>query len=274
MLKNIISKFAAAGLTPLITFGFFFSLFSTPSFAAECSISSPNRRASLIELYTSEGCSSCPPADKWLSSLESRGIRSELFVPLAFHVDYWNYIGWVDRFAQSRFTSRQRSVAARDRLSTIYTPQVVLNGKDYRAWRRQNIPALVKAISETKPDASIQLKSSQSADNRIHINVTAKVPNKQDRNNAQLYIAIYENHLSSSVASGENSGRFLSHDYVVRNFSRPYSIETDRASMSVSHEVHMKSEWKPQDLGIAVFIQNQRTGKVYQAVSMPLICNS
>src|SRR5215218_3837153 len=100
--------------------------------AAECTATSARHRVPLLELYTSEGCDSCPPADRWISSLASRGYGSDRVVVLAFHVDYWDRLGWPDRFAQTRFTERQRAINDRNRSRVIYTPQLVLNGKDYR----------------------------------------------------------------------------------------------------------------------------------------------
>ena len=102
---------------------------------AECSVSSGTSRVALLELYTSEGCSSCPPADRWLSGLAAKGVNSERVVPLALHVDYWDYIGWRDRFAHPGFSERQRQMAVLGNSTLVYTPQVMLNGRDFRNWR-------------------------------------------------------------------------------------------------------------------------------------------
>ena len=95
----------------------------------QCAVTSGTNVTPVVELYTSEGCSSCPPADKWASSLKDKGM-----VVQAFHVGYWDYIGWVDRFAAPAYTQRQRDVAAKNQLRGIYTPQAVLNGKDWPNW--------------------------------------------------------------------------------------------------------------------------------------------
>ena len=102
---------------------------STFSAQHQCAVTSGATITPVIELYTSEGCSSCPPADKWASSLKDKGV-----VVQAFHVGYWDYIGWVDRFAAPAYTNRQREVAARNNLRSIYTPQVVFNGRDWPNW--------------------------------------------------------------------------------------------------------------------------------------------
>ena len=105
----------------------------TPSLPA-CSIHSPEHTLALLELYTSEGCNSCPPADRWLSNLPQRGFQADQVVPLSFHVDYWDHLGWKDRFALPAFSERQRRVVAWNAGRMIYTPQAVLHGKDYHLW--------------------------------------------------------------------------------------------------------------------------------------------
>ena len=99
---------------------------------------SENSQVRLIELYTSEGCSSCPPADNWLSSLKDEPGLWSRFIPVAFHVDYWDYIGWKDSFAQASFTQRQRQYGQQNNLSSIYTPAVMLNGQEWTSWRQHN----------------------------------------------------------------------------------------------------------------------------------------
>ena len=100
----------------------------------ECAAKSGPRTAVLVELYTSEGCNSCPPADEWLRKLPAAGFGADRVVPLALHVDYWDYIGWKDRFANAGFSARQREIAAINRTRAVYTPQVVLAGRDYGSW--------------------------------------------------------------------------------------------------------------------------------------------
>ena len=112
---------------------------STTAFSASsvvtCAKQSPAHSVALVELYTSEGCSSCPPADQWLSGLANEGFTSDKVVPLAFHVDYWDYIGWKDPYASPKFTDRQRQVVEAGRAMFAYTPQVLFNGIDFGDWR-------------------------------------------------------------------------------------------------------------------------------------------
>jgi hypothetical protein len=117
---------------------FFLSLFFPVAGFADPSVTftSPVQQSTLLELYTSEGCSSCPPADRWLSTLkDDPGLWKEI-IPVAFHVDYWDYLGWKDAFSKAEYTQRQRNYARWNNLRTIYTPGFLQNGKELRGWNR------------------------------------------------------------------------------------------------------------------------------------------
>jgi len=223
--------------------------------------STNTRRVALLELYTSEGCSSCPPADRWVSRLP-RPFVPEKLVVLAFHVDYWNYIGWPDRFSQSRFTGRQRDVSRHNRLHTIYTPQLVLNGRDYR--RSGSIESDVARINALPPGARLELRAARKTAT-IHVAVTAKL-NQPFTEEASLYVALYENNLESDVKAGENRGSRLRHDYVVRTLIGPIPVSGNRDT-GWSGDIPVNTDWKPDDLGIAAFVQSGTTGEVLQAAS-------
>ncbi len=121
--------------------------------------SSGNDRVALVELYTSEGCSSCPPADRWLSRLaDDAGLWSE-FVPVAFHVDYWDYIGWKDEFADPSNTQRQRGYAAAAGARSIYTPQMVVGGRDHViGYRPMELAMLIEKHDDASPVSDIRAK--------------------------------------------------------------------------------------------------------------------
>src|SRR5512147_860634 len=121
--------------------------------AMQCSAQSPGTTTALVELYTSEGCDSCPPADRWLSSLGAKGYTADRVVPIALHVDYWDYIGWKDPYAKQAFTARQRKMASLARAAFVYTPQVLLQGRDFRPWREGNEPGSAFAQAVAKINA-------------------------------------------------------------------------------------------------------------------------
>lgn len=121
-----------------------------------CSAESGNARVALLELYTSEGCDSCPSADRWLCALPQRGHTPQRVTALAFHVDCWNYLGWQDPYAQSRFSARQRDASRRHQTRVVYTPQLLLDGADYRrALFRDDIGERIAAINSRMPGARI-----------------------------------------------------------------------------------------------------------------------
>jgi hypothetical protein len=162
-------------------------------------------QSTLIELFTSEGCSSCPPAEKWLSTLKSNPDLWKKIVPVAFHVDYWDRLGWRDRFAKPEFTSRQQRYAAAWGGDSVYTPGFVVNGKEWRNWFVGNMtPA-----SSTKVGV---LRVSLGADRKI---TATFVPVKTEAGALALNVALAGNDLQSDVKRGENTGRKLHHDFVV-----------------------------------------------------------
>lgn len=174
---------------------------ATPARGAEaaCQARSGPTPPVVVELYTSEGCSSCPPADRWLSSLKG---RSDVLA-LGFHVAYWDYLGWPDRFASPEATDRQRRLARRDAAPSVYTPQVRADGRDWRRWPQIPGPA-------GTPAPALALQRDGDA-------VTADVA-ALPGSSARLagYWAVLEDNHESRVRAGENSGETLRHDHVVR----------------------------------------------------------
>jgi len=245
-----------------------FSSVISPASGGQCSASSGKQRVALLELYTSEGCSSCPPADEWLSRLPSEGLTSDRIVPLAFHVDYWNYLGWRDEFAQPNFSERQRQMAHINRSNFVYTPQLVLDGKDYRRgliW--DSTSERVKEINRLKPLANISLTLSTPVQGKLHISGKIVVPSASERQNTEIYLALYENNLSNDIKAGENSGHTLHHDFVVRELIGPVSIDS-QGDAQIQQTFNLKPGWKLQDSGVAAFVQNNRSGDVLQALAL------
>lgn len=170
------------------------------------SFSSGAKHVALIELFTSEGCSSCPPADRWLSSLKTDAGLWTDFVPVAFHVDYWDAIGWPDRFADPRFGQRQRRYYAEGAVPGVYTPGVVARGQDWRGWRRGGV---VPATS----GAGGLLTASLSA-NELAVRY-APVQTATDDSDYRVHVAWLAMGQRSEVRAGENRGKQLINDFVV-----------------------------------------------------------
>lgn len=167
------------------------------SAASSCSAQSATQPPAVVELYTSEGCSSCPPADRWASKLKG---RSNVLV-LAFHVNYWDRLGWPDRFANAVTTERQYLLQRESGASHVYTPQVVLNGRDLRAWSSAALPRL--------PSSPISVALLREG-NTVRANVDASPSQRL----AGFWVVLEDGH-SSRVKSGENAGETLTHDHVV-----------------------------------------------------------
>ncbi len=249
---------------------FFISLTSTSAFAVgQCSAMSGNETAALLELYTSEGCNSCPPADKWVSSLTLNGFKANQIVPLAFHVDYWDYIGWTVRFAHSKFSGRQRGLARANGSGTVYTPQIFVSGKDIRlAFSNVKLNATLKPINAAKPRADIGLALDASNLNALNLNASASLAEAADNTDARAYLAVYENKLFSNVRAGENRGVKLEHDYVVREFIGPLKFDR-QGKLAIKQSVAIQPDWKLKDLGVAAFVQRRDSGETLQALQLP-----
>jgi hypothetical protein len=230
-----------------------------------CTATSGPGTAALVELYTSEGCSSCPPADRWLSTLRESGPGPDRLVPLGLHVDYWDYIGWPDPFALPLFSARQRELAAIRRSRVVYTPQVVLAGRDYRGWSsRARFAEAVTAVNATAARARITLALSAAGAGKTALRAAASVPARDGRAEAALYVARYENGLSSRVSAGENSGKMLTHDFVAREWWGPLALD---AAGDVTFERALDAPRLARG-GVAAFVQSRRTGEVLQALAL------
>src|SRR6267378_4087228 len=154
-----------------------------------CSTYSGTHTTALVELYTSEGCDTCPPADHWLSSLFGQGFRPDQVVPLALHVDYWDYIGWKDPFAKGEFSARQRKLAQMKRPVMVYTPQVLLQGRDFRHWSGSEFSEQVMRINSRPARARIALAIRAVSPEAIHAELSAVLVDPADQRNAAVYLA-------------------------------------------------------------------------------------
>ncbi|HZM43690.1 MAG TPA: DUF1223 domain-containing protein [Burkholderiales bacterium] len=234
--------------------------------AGECSATSSTRRVPVLELYTSEGCDSCPPADRWVTGLPARGLTSDRVVTLAFHVDYWNHLGWTDPYARAEFSDRQRVAARRSGAGFVYTPQLLLNGKDYRrGLLRDDIPERVAAINREQPAATIRLVRKESGEESISASGQATAAHSGHRPGALAWLALYQNKLATQVLRGENRGRRLEHDFVVRELAGPYAIDAQGIA-HLTHEFRTDRSWKRDTLHLAAFVQEPESGEVLQAL--------
>ena len=207
---------------------------STPATTFE----SGETQNSLIELFTSEGCSSCPPAEKWMSALKSNQELWKRIIPVAFHVDYWDHLGWRDRFAKPEFTSRQQRYAAAWGGDSVYTPGFVVNGKEWRNWFGDT------AVPTSSTRAGV-LRVSLCDDGKL---TATFVPETTQPRALALNVALLWKDLESDVKRGENGGRKLRHDFVVLDLiSIDMTNESNRWNGSVALPMQSSAD-KPSAL--------------------------
>jgi hypothetical protein len=234
-------------------------LFAGAVHAEKCTARSGQKTVALVELYTSEGCNSCPPADRWLSALGDK-YRPELVVPLALHVDYWDYIGWKDPYAKREFSQRQRRLSQLQRAAFVYTPQVLVQGADFRDWADPAFHRTLARINAEPARARLELEIRDASEEALTVRVNAAIVDAAQRADAGLYVATYENRLESRVTAGENSGRLLRHDHVAFEWQGPYAAGERQLRLSLLPKA------KVGDSGVVAFVQNQRTAEVLQTL--------
>jgi hypothetical protein len=238
--------------------------FASVAANAACDAKSPDHLVALIELYTSEGCDSCPPADRWLSHLAGADAVRRA-TPIAFHVDYWDRLGWKDRFASAKYTDRQYEQMRRQRSSFVFTPQVMLQGRDFGQWRSGSEPAAaIAAVNARRPRANIELTVEPQGPNAI-VDVHVTVPDVRDRTHAMVAVALVQSKLFSDVKAGENAGKRLAHDHVVRQWRDGIALD---AAGEVRQRMQFALPTDPGPLEVVAFAEDAAGGDVLQALSL------
>ena len=224
----------------------------------------PGRVPVMVELFTAEGCSSCPPADNLLRELDAQPIPGVQLIVLSEHVDYWNHDGWRDPYSSSFFSDRQNTYAQRLGSGPVYTPQMVVDGTQVFVGSRSKDAeqAIDKAKSQEK--FPVTLGASTLAENvvRAQVEVGALPPAWRIRS-ADVFAAVALNHAESQVLRGENQGRRLQHVAVVKNITRVGSVNRAKG---FQNEIKVKVDASdPANLRVVVFVQDNSTGKVLGA---------
>jgi len=222
---------------------------------------SGTQQTALLELYTSEGCNSCPPAENWVNGLKATGFSAAQVVPIAFHVDYWDYLGWKDRFSQAEFTQRQQARVAQTHGRFVYTPELMLNGKE---WRGDSGTFKTALSASPAADATLQARVDPLA---TGVRVTLTASRKTIRAGDALYLALVEDGLTSRVAAGENAGATLQHDAVVRKLLGPFYF-ANKAEQTQSIDIPFAPDQRPQRSSVAIWLEEGHTGRVMQALSV------
>lgn len=224
----------------------------------------PIKPFAVVELFTSEGCSSCPPADRLLSQLVDEAEKNDLNIfALSFHVSYWNYLGWKDPFSDERFNYRQNKYS-KTLKSRTYTPQMVVNGSAELVGSQKHLAeeTIASALRNTQAIVRLSGVSVRTTDERLYFEAGAKGITE----NKVLHIAIVEKNLTVEVNRGENRGRKLHHDNVVRVFK---SIDVGNGSIKKT-SITLPPDLKKAESSVIFFIQDQKTMQIYDASSAGL----
>ena len=229
---------------------------------AACDARSGPKTAALVELYTSEACSSCPPADRQLRRLRQALDPAAEVVPLALHVGYWDYIGWKDPYAQAAFAERQDWLVHANRRRTVYTPQFFISGTELRSWQG-TLRDRVRQLNALPAAATIRVQANIAPNGALALDAEATA--RAGAGPAALYLALAESGLVSKVTRGENGGVTLAHDHVVREWIGP--IRLTRSAARVKRDTPRPPAWSRARLEVVAFVQDERTGSVLQAVS-------
>jgi len=260
-------KFPSRGLALGAAFALLASVAIPVLAAATCASASGRQTIPLVELFTSEGCDSCPPADRWLSSTFPAAPGDVTASVLAFHVDYWDRLGWKDRFASPRYTERQYEAMRANGDTFVYTPQVLLQGRELPVSQRSRTPELVAASARRAPRATIALDASVADSGDQTVRARAVVADVALRRNAVFWLAYTESGLVSDVRAGENRGVRLEHDHVVRALLGPYPLDGNgEASATVS--IPRQPE-RGRAGALVAFVQDGRSGDVLQTLTLP-----
>jgi len=246
---------------------------STPALERADGVRSPV----IVELFTSEGCSSCPPADAVLERLQqTQPVAGAEVIALSEHVDYWNYIGWSDPFSSAAFSARQETYArALGQQDRVYTPQMIVDGQTEFNGSAMNkaLEAIAKAARSPKADVRIVIPETktQKDNQEIRFKVSVKNVPPVDRGDvAEVILALAEDKLSSNVTRGENSGRKLAHTAVVREMRALGRVDPATKTFDSEKTMAIADGWKRDDLRVVVFVQERAQRRVLGAAVLNL----
>ena len=214
-------------------------------------------RPVVLELFTSQGCSSCPPADRLLSDLGRRDLEGVELIPLSFHVDYWNYLGWRDVFSRSAWSKRQRRYAEALGSGRVYTPQVVIQGEHDCVGSRESCVLQGIERARSRPGrARVEIDRLETSPESFSFRATVRAERLE--RSAEVIAVLYESGLLTEVSRGENARRALRNDFVVRALQELGNIEArESRTHRLRASIALDPQWKIENIGAAVLIQDQ-----------------
>lgn len=228
-------------------------------------------RVVVLELFTAQGCSSCPPADRVLSRLGlDERIRGQV-LPLAFHVDYWNVGGWKDPFSAAAWTARQYSYARALYVGSPYTPQLVVDGqREFNGSREERALSEIKAALDRPSATRVTLAARRETTPRqaVIVDVGAEVVESIDAGRLEVLVALVESGLATDVAGGENGGRTLQNDFIVRSLKTAFTLKPEAGTRGLrTFALTLRTEWRLENLSVAAFVQDTRSMRICGATA-------
>jgi hypothetical protein len=232
-----------------------------------------NAQPVVVELFTSEGCSSCPPADALLLKLETaQSVHGANVIAIEEHVDYWNHDGWTDPYSSADWTQRQVDYVTHFKGQEPYTPQQIVDGQFEMSGGQEQKTEQAIQQSAAQPKTEITLTAANSSPDGTQLNVrVGKLTGNSDRDAAEVWMAITESGLASSVDAGENAGKNLRHASVLRSLHKiGVANPKNDSAFESSQKVKFKSSWKRQNLQVAVFVQEKKSMRILGAAAVPV----
>jgi hypothetical protein len=231
--------------------------------AAPAHHSGSDRVPVIVELFTSEGCSSCPPADEALRRLAStQPVPGVEIVAMSEHVDYWNSLGWTDPFSSAQFSQRQDEYAKAFGLDGIYTPQMVVDGRE--EFVGNDVAKAAQAISRVAAAAKKPFQLAATKVNADSVRLQVQIQPEPTGGSEEVYLAVTEDNLSSDVKRGENEGRVIAHTAVVRRLSLIGNIDR-RNGFHAEPVIRLDRRWKPSELRFLIFVQDRKSRRILAA---------
>jgi hypothetical protein len=223
----------------------------------------------VVELFTSQGCSTCPPADRLLTQLGSGGEVGQV-IALAYHVDYWNRLGWTDPFSAAEWSARQAKYGRALHVDGIYTPQVVVNGRsECVGSKRDEVMRQIAAAQSAEPEGKVSIAAAAVTGRNLVVKVDARV--ERAGHDLDLWVALTQSGLTTAVNAGENKAATLHDDFVVRQLKKAFSVSgKPGAERSGEVKIAIDSKWDASQLAVVAFLQNPSTLAIEGAASQTL----
>src|SRR5579863_1894823 len=235
--------------------------------------SASQRTPVIVELFTSEGCSSCPPADELLKKLEQQPAGAAQVIALEEHVDYWNSLGWTDPFSSSQFTLRQEQYSDSFRTQGAYTPQMIVDGRSEFVGSRERLAHQEIETAARNAKATIEItpgNSGNAAVENLSVRV-GKLSGATSGDTPEVWLAVTESQLHSAVKAGENKGEDLQHASVVRRLQKIGEAKSS-GDYSFANDASVKLDltWKRENLRLVAFVQEKKSRRVLAASSISI----